>query len=88
MKFYINHTTYYEELEKGINDMLEYKGRFNRDEESQCAKYSALKIWSKQFMRNEDVDYNILPITLHKKVHDIIQNITKNRNLTNIEKTK
>ena len=75
MKFYINHTTYHEELEKGINDMLEYKGRFNRDEESQCAKYRALEIWSKQFMCNEDVNYNILPRTLYNKVHEIIQNI-------------
>lgn len=68
MNFYINYTTYYEELEKGINDMLEYKGIFNRDEESQCAKYNALEIWCKQFACEKDIDFNILPKTLHKRV--------------------
>ena len=87
MKFYVNHTSYNEELEQGINDMLENEGRFDRDEESYSAKSSALKTWSEQYRNYEDINFDVLPETLNQKVHNIIHNRTKKEKLRIINKT-
>jgi hypothetical protein len=86
MKFYVNHTSYFEEMEEGINDMLEYKGRFDTDEESYCAKSRALDTWCEQYINFKDINFDILPETLNQKVHDIIHNRTKKEMLRIMKK--
>lgn len=87
MKFYVNHTSYFKELEEGINDELEYRGRFDRDEESYCAKSRALDTWCEQYINYKDINFDILPETLNQKVHTIIHNRTKKERLRIMKKT-
>ena len=87
MKFYVNHTSYFEEMEEGIEDMLKYRGRFDRDEESYCAKGRALNTWCGQYINYKDINFDILPETLNQEVHDIIHNRTKKEKLRIIKNT-
>jgi hypothetical protein len=77
MNFYINHTDYYVELDECIESMLKYKGRYDIDEESCSAKLNALIKWCEQYVNIENIDYDLLPNSLHNDAINIIKNRTK-----------
>jgi len=56
-------------------------GYYDKDEESWCAKDRALTTWCSQYVYYDDIDLDILPITLHQKAADIINNRTKKERL-------
>lgn len=64
MNFYYNHTRYKEIYGNIIQKMLEYKGRFDKDEVSEDAKSEALDL----FLKNNDNYDKLLPVSLMRKL--------------------
>jgi hypothetical protein len=83
MKFYINHTSYFDKIECEIMQSLRNDGYYNRDHESYLAKGKALHAWCKQYKNSNDINYDILPNTLHQTAYNIVQYQMKKKNEKN-----